>query len=257
MLKQACMTVGATLTALVLITSGSAVSASAAGLADSTGSSAVITAPEGLNVAGLSIHGGPQSTSSVFVSGCTVGGVARLSFVFRYPQAGEPSDFSVTSDIPIAFAPAIGVPESGVVDFALLPITEWLVVHQPFARAEIVITAACIDDVDGGPVVGPAVILVIPAGAGFDAPPPTTPVPDSDPALPSDPASPPVPVGEPVVVADGPFTGDAARTAVLAETGFNDSGLAIPFAIALVLMLSGVALRLRGGTRSDYWSEQR
>lgn len=245
MSKHTFITMGVTLTTLVLISSGSAVSASAAELAYSTGSSAVITVPEGTTVAGLSIYGARQSASSVLVSGCTVGGVASLSFLLRYPHTGEPSDFPVTSDIPIAFSPATGVPESGVVDFAFLSITEWLVAYQPDTRAEIVITAACIDNVDGGQMAGPAVTFVVPAGAGFDALPPMPPVPD--PVLPSNPA---VPAIEAVVVTGEPVIGDAVSTAVLAETGINDSGMAIPFAIAALLLLSGVALRLRRTTRS-------
>lgn len=252
MLKHALMAAGTALAALVLITSGSAASATEVEPVSSVALAAVIHVPEGTTVAALSIPGGPQSGSSGSVSGCTAGGVVNVAFILRYSLTGGSSEAPVTSEIPMVFWPSLNVPESGVVDFSFAPIAEWLDMHQPgaIAGAEIILSAACANFLDGSAVTGSTVTQVIPSGANFGSPTPTAPSPETDPVLPPDPASPPLPDVEPVGVAEEPVAGGAG-TEVLAETGVDDAALAVPFAVGLLLVLSGVGLRLRNTTRSS------
>lgn len=206
----------------------------------------VITVPDGTTVAGLSVPMGAGIDPSISVSGCTVGGaVDSLTIELSVPIGG-----GLSSEVPILLDPVETVPEGGVVDYPLRPVSEWLVMQHPAPGGQIIITAFCLDTtVDGGSPVGAMATLAIPAGIGVVGP-PTAPGPVQSPDPVTVAAS---PVGEPVTVSNEATANTNPSASTLAYTGANVSTLIIPLAVGLLLLLSGLALRtarVRAGINS-------
>lgn len=140
MLRHAFTTFGVTflvLTALSTVSAAPAIAAAPIAYSVASSAQAVITVPQGTTVASLSVPMRPEIDPSITVSGCTVGeAISHLNVTLLVPIAED-----VSSEIPIATIPPQPVPESGVVDYPLRPISGWLVTQAPAPGAQIVITA--------------------------------------------------------------------------------------------------------------------
>jgi hypothetical protein len=239
--------VAATLALLVLITPISATSARAVEPISPTIPPVVsvpmpvITVPDGTTVAGLSVPMGAGTDPSISVSGCTVGDVVdSLTIELSVPIGG-----GLSSEVPILLDPVETVPQGGIVDYPLRPVSEWLVMQHPAPGAQIIITAYCLDTtVVGGSPIGAMATLAIPAGIGVVGSPTTIPPTAPGPVQSPDPVTVAAsPVGEPVKVSNEATANTNPSASTLAYTGANVSTLIIPLAVGLLLLLSGLALR--------------
>ncbi|MFG6444827.1 hypothetical protein ACFXQA_06090 [Microbacterium sp. P07] len=196
------------------------------------GPTAVMTIPDGLTVAGLSVADGVDGSLSIAISGCGAGESVRFAARLRFATGGG------STETPILLEPAVPIPATGVAEISLELISEWLVAQQPERGAEVVVEATCILTTGGAQFPGETVTRVIPAGIDVAEPVPTPP--GSDAPSPSPSASSTPPVEDEGVAEIVPPTGED----VLAESGAEVAMLVPTVGLGMLLLLSGTAARL-------------